>query len=180
MIKITKDKEPKAWTEYRNTDGADYKSIPELVESLSHEQGYICAYCMRRIPCKDVISNEDHRIEHILSREKHQDRKLDYNNMVICCPGHIGNEDHCDRLKKSKDISFSLFDENFIANLSYRTDGEIVSSNNLYNREINEVLNLNTSLLKANRKESWNSVVKELLKHKGDKSWNKAILNIQQ
>ncbi len=81
MIKITKRKEPKEWTEYRNTPGVDYQSIPELVDSLLQEQDYICAYCMRRIPCKDKLNmtestNEDHRIEHILSREKHSDQNF--------------------------------------------------------------------------------------------------------
>ena len=104
MIKIAKGKEPKEWTEYRNTPGVDYQSIPELVESLLKEQGYICAYCMRRIPHRDklykkdgikyVLTDEAHRIEHVLSRDNHPDKKLDYNNMVVCCPGHIGDEDH--------------------------------------------------------------------------------------
>ena len=42
MILITKNKEPKEWTEYRNTPGVDYQAIPELVQSLLKEQGYIC------------------------------------------------------------------------------------------------------------------------------------------
>lgn len=186
MIKITKTREPKEWTEYRNTPGVDYQSIPELVESLLKEQGYICAYCMRRIPHRDklykkdgknyVLTDEDHRIEHILSRDNHQDKKLSYDNMVICCPGHIGDSSHCDRLKDSNDVSFDLFDSNFIATLSYKTDGEIISSNALYNKEINEVLNLNTPLLKTNRKESWDSVRKELLSLMNGKPWNKAVI----
>ena len=177
MIKIIKDKESKEWEEYRNTEGVDYQSIPELVDSLLKEQGYICAYCMRRIPCKDNISNENHRVEHILSREKHPDKKLDYKNMVICCPGHIGEENHCDRLKGDRDISFNLFDENFIRTLSYKSDGKIISSNVTFDNEINEVLNLNTSLLKANRKEIWRVVTRELNTLKGDKPWNKTTLN---
>jgi uncharacterized protein (TIGR02646 family) len=162
--------------EYRTTPGVDYQSIPELVESLLKEQGYICAYCMRRIPCRDKISNEDHHIEHILSRDNHPDKKLDYHNMVICCPGHIGDKDHCDRLKGEKDVSFNLFDDQFIATLSYKTDGEIVSSNKQYNDEINDVLNLNTPLLKANRKDCWNGVVQNLVTLKKDKAWDKATL----
>lgn len=186
MIKITKHNEPKEWTEYKNTPGVDYQSIPELVDSLLREQGYICAYCMRRIPHRDklykknginfVLTDEDHRVEHILSREQHQDLKLSYENMVICCPGHIGSEDHCDRLKGKADVSFNLFDSAFISTLSYKTDGEIVSSNKQYNKEINEVLNLNTPLLRNNRKESWNKVIKEMIVQKGGKPWNKTVI----
>lgn len=57
MILITKNKEPKEWTEYRNTPGVDYQAIPELIQSLLKEQGYICAYCMRRIPKQDKLYN---------------------------------------------------------------------------------------------------------------------------
>lgn len=187
MIQIKKNEEPKAWVEYRNTPGVDYQSIPELVESLLKEQGYICAYCMRRIPHKDKLSkkdddncvytSEDHRIEHILSRSKHDDQKLNYNNMVICCPGHIGTEKHCDRLKGENDISFSPLDPHFIETLSYHTDGKIVSSDEQFDKEINEILNLNTSLLKANRKASWDAVITNIKSPKGDKSWNKATLS---
>lgn len=160
MILMKKRKEPDAWLKYRLTPGVDYQSIPELVESLYKEQGYICAYCMRRVPHRDSVSNEDHRIEHMLSREKHDDKKLDYNNMVICCPGHIGAEDHCDKKKGSDDISFSLLDSVFINSLSYSNDGSIKSSNDIYDKELNETLNLNTALLKANRK----SMIGELVK----------------
>ena len=187
MIQIKKNPEPRKWLEYRSTPGVDYQSIPELVDSLLEEQGYICAYCMRRIPCKDrlykrdgktfVHTNEDHRIEHMLSRENHQDKKLDYSNMVICCPGHIGNKEHCDRLKDSKDITFSPLDARFIETLSYKTDGTIVSSNESYDNEINEVLNLNTPILKENRKNTWEAVKKELIAQKGGRPWNKAVLS---
>lgn len=187
MILIRKNSEPKEWQEYRCTPGIDYQSIPALVDSLLEEQGYICAYCMRRIPCKDrlykkdgitfTLTDEDHRVEHILSRENHEDKKLVYSNMVICCPGHIGDEEHCDRLKGSNDITFSPLDRNFIATLSYKTDGGIVSSNKQYDKEINDILNLNTKLLKENRKNTWEAVKKELIAQNGGKPWNKAILS---
>lgn len=186
MIKISKNKEPKAWTSYRNTPGADYQAIPELVDSLLEEQGYICAYCMRRIPHKDRLykkdginfsfTDEDHRIEHILSRENHPDKKLRYDNMVICCPGHIGEEPHCDRLKGANDISSSPLRDDCIATISYRTDGTIVSSNSQYDDEINRVLNLNTPLLKRNRKESWKAVLKAILKEQKGKPLTPSIL----
>lgn len=96
--------------------------------------------------------------------------------MVICCPGHIGNEAHCDRLKGSNDISFSPLDPNFIATLSYRTDGTIISSNAQFNKEINEVLNLNTPLLKTNRKECWEAVKNQIVSKQRKQPWNRAIL----
>src|SRR5574344_2038901 len=117
MKKITKSKEPKQWELYRQTPGIDYQSIPELRASLLKEQGYICAYCMRRIPCKDSNSNEDIRIDHLSCRDNYPERKFDYNNMVICCPGAINNSFHCDKSKGNKDLSFTPFDNNFIDSL---------------------------------------------------------------
>lgn len=49
-------------------------------------------------------------------------------------------------------VSFSPFDENFISTLSYSGDGTIKSSNSVYDKELNDVLNLNVNILKANRK----------------------------
>ena len=156
MILINKNQEPKEWTEYCSTPGVTYQSIPELVDALLKEQGYICAYCMRRIPTKDKIegklTSEDHRIEHIKCRENHEDLQLKYNNMLICCPGHIGEDEHCDRKKGNQEISFSPLDSAFINTLTYTSNGIIASSNPVYNEEINSILNLNTPFLVLNRK----------------------------
>lgn len=187
MILIKKNKEPREWTKYKKTPGVDYQAIPELVQSLLKEQGYICAYCMRRIPKKDkiykkdgvnfVYTNEDHRIEHIKSREQHDNLKLDYTNMVVCCPGHIGTEDHCDRLKGAKDISFSPLDQQFIDTIKYSSDGTIISTNEAYNKEINDTLNLNTELLKKNRKAMLIEVITKInVNCKNGKNWDKKIM----
>lgn len=163
MRKIIKNKEPKEWTEYRLTPNVDYQSMPALRESLLQEQGYICAYCMRRIPHKDYNSNENSRIDHMLSRENHSDKKLEYQNMVICCPGAISDSFHCDKLKGEQDISFSLFDDLFISTLKYQTKtGKIESSNPVWDKEIDSILNLNNEILKANRLATLNGVIEAL------------------
>lgn len=164
MRKIIKNKEPQEWTEYRLTPDVDYQSIPQLRESLLKEQGYICAYCMRRIPHQDKNSNENSRIDHILSRDNHPNKKLDYQNMVICCPGAISKDFHCDKLKSEKDITFSLFDNSFVSTLKYYTkSGKIESSNPKWDKEINDILNINNALLKANRLEVINGVINVLM-----------------
>ena len=89
MRKINKGPEPVKWKQYCKTPGVKYQSIPELRDSLLKEQGYICAYCMRKIPHKDKNSTEDSRIEHIKCREKYPEEELAYSNMVICCPGRL-------------------------------------------------------------------------------------------
>ncbi len=106
MRKIDKRAEPREWKDYRKTPGARYQPFAYLVDALLNEQGYICAYCERRIPHQDVQQEENHRIEHLSSQKKSRevgdDSDLDYNNMVICCPGNISNDKkqyHCDKAK---------------------------------------------------------------------------------
>lgn len=178
MKKIVKFPEPREWEEYRNTPNATYKSIPELRDSLYKEQGYICAYCMRRIPCKDPNSTENHKIEHIQCRDNYAIRSLDYSNMIMCCPGNIGGSGlHCDSSKGNQDISFTPFDDHFIDTLSYNSkDGHIKSSNKKYDQEINEILNLNNYLLRINRKNTLDGVLRVLMKYNYSKSYMTRIL----
>ena len=177
MIKINKTKEPSSWTKHRLTEGATYEATSELREALLADQGYICAYCMRRIPVQDKGADETTRIEHIVPQSSlSREEAMDYRNMVICCPGAIQStskkECHCDRHKGEMSISFSPLDQNFIDTISYRNDGSIISSNQLHNQEINEVLNLNIGMLKANRK----AVRRQLIDSLGKKEWKKGDL----
>lgn len=72
--------------------------------------------------------------------------------MVICCPGAINNDFHCDKKKGEGDISFNLFNDFFFTTLSYKSrTGEIKSSDVECNCQINEMLNLNNRLLMRNR-----------------------------
>lgn len=165
MRKIIKQTEPREWTEYRSTSGVDYEAIPELRKSLLEEQGYICAYCMRRIPVKDKDSNEESRIDHLLSRKRHPDpeHKLGYTNMVICCPGAINSDFHCDKQKGENDLSFDLFNDHFFTTLSYKSKtGQIESSDVAYNGQMNNLLNLNNRLLMHNRQSALLGVISML------------------
>jgi uncharacterized protein (TIGR02646 family) len=190
MILIKKGQEPEEWRSYRLTPGVEFSPIPELRDSLYKEQGYICAYCMRRIPARDILNrgrngslertNEDHRIEHILCQDLHPDEQLNYKNLVICCPGHINGQDHCDRAKGNRDLSFSPMDKNFINTISYKTDGTIVSSDSDCNREMNEILNLNDEMLKSNRVSTWSGVLKQIQHSEFSKRLVRKMLNYYQ
>ena len=53
MIEIKKGKEPYELLSYRKKARANYDNMDckqTVLESLMREQGYLCAYCMRRIP----------------------------------------------------------------------------------------------------------------------------------
>ncbi len=170
MIKINKGIAPREWADYCRTPGVQYQAVPELRDALYKAQGYICAYCMRRIPVRDNNSNEDHRIDHIKCRKKHPADELHYSNMVICCPGAINGDPHCDKKKRDNDVTFDLFSDQFIQTLSYSTNtGEIKSTNSTWNDEINRFLNLNNSLLKANRRK----VIASIIEVFGERKWKK-------
>ena len=173
MIRINKGAEPRAWTEKKNTPGfTEYIPIPELREALLKEQGFICAYCMRRIPINDPNIAETSKIEHLKSRADRPDLQLSFSNMVVCCPGNIDNKSHCDKLKGGKNVNFDFFDSALQNSISYSTnDATIDSSNYKWNKEINELLNLNHSRLKQNRKNTLDGII-EAIKLKGWKSFN--------
>lgn len=177
MIKIKKGKEPREWTEYCSTPGVDFEGIKPLREALLQEQGYICAYCMRRIPNPDGNSNEETRIDHIKSQKDYPDLKLKYNNLVICCPGAINNDFHCDKKKEERAISFDLFSDQIVDTLSYRSDGRIESSNKVWDKEINDVLNLNNPMLMLNRKNVIAAIIDRMGKNK--KGWTAKELQEQ-
>lgn len=175
MRKIVKEPEPQAWREFRNTPGVLYEAKPELREALIREQGYICAYCMQRIS----LDRETH-IEHMKSRKEHPDLQLVYQNMVLCCAGNTKGHVHCDNCKGERNITFDLFSDMFINTLSYSVNANAVtikSCNPAWDKEINDILNLNCNVLKINRQQVLNAVITTL----GEKKdWNKNLRKLQQ
>jgi len=153
MIKINKGNEPATWTQKKETPGfVKYEPTDDLRKKLLKEQGSICAYCMREIPTKDKGVRETSKIEHVKSRDDRPDLQLDYNNMVICCPGYLNADAHCDKSKGKLSVTFSLFNNVFPDTISYSVkNGTISSGNTTWNKEINDMLNLNNSLLAYNR-----------------------------
>ena len=115
---------------------------------------------MRRIPAKDGKIDATSKIEHILSQENHKNLQMNYGNMVICCPGKMNDgELHCDSSKGENDLFCSPLSRTAMMTIQYNpSDGRIKSSNPNYDREINDVLNLNTQILMDNRSETWNAV----------------------
>lgn len=177
MIKINKKKEPIEWTKKKLTPNfTQYSAIPELRTALLKEQGYLCAYCMRRIPVKDFSETETSKIEHLKSRNNFPDLQLNYDNMVICCPGNINGNSHCDKSKGHDSLSFSPFDISVQSSITYGTkDGEIKSTNAIINDDINRFLSLNNTMLKANRIATLDGIRAILEKNK----WRKAQLEIK-
>lgn len=172
---IRKSAEPKEWIEYKNIPGVQFSGIPELQDSLYREQGYLCAYCERRIPAFDRISKEDHRIEHWHSRNLYPNEVFDYGNLLMCCPGHIGGgESHCDVRKANAVIDWSPLRQECADSIRYCNDGTIKSSNEVWDKELNEKLNLNQEKLKLNRAQTLQGVIDGIKSKRGKgSSWTR-------
>lgn len=163
MIQINKNmsNEPQKWVEYRNTPGVSYAPSTDLRNALLKEQGYICAFCMRGIPLnkKDPKENETSKIAHLETRTNKPDKALDYDNMVICCPGNIDGNAHCDKSQESNDVTLPIFRPQLQASITYGSyTGEIKSSDSSWNGQIQQLLNLNNALLKLNRLETLKAI----------------------
>lgn len=171
MKLIVKQTEPKEWTEYRKTPGAVYQSKKCLREALYREQGGICAYCMQRLKNEYAEKEGDleisNRVEHIKCRDNYPELQLDYQNMVLCCNGKTnGSIVHCDRKKGNKEISLSPLNSDFTDIISYKSNGTICISMSSWQKEMDEILNLNAGILKANRAAALKGVKKRLISKK--------------
>lgn len=147
MKQISKGREPKSLTEHR-ASGGTYKGWDngELRQQLLNEQGCICCYCMKRIPESDWPHS---KIEHVKSQKNHPDLQLNYHNLLIACTGNEGKTKFmqtCDTSKGDKDLSFNPSDKirNIELLIKYLPNGEIRSIDPLIDRELDDILHLNT------------------------------------
>lgn len=158
MRTIHKSKEPASLTQYRHTPGATYGALPteakrELRDALIAEQRGLCCYCMGRVSPEDVRC----RIEHWHSQTDYdyEEEQLSYGNLLAACHGSEGTADsHCDVHKGSQRLSRNpARPEHAVESLiRHLGDGTIQSSEPEFERELNDVLNLNAAILRANRR----------------------------
>lgn len=139
MKQIRKNKEPASLLEHR-ADQHSYENLNKLDTrmALLMEQGYICCYCMKRIPEKDI--NPGCKIEHFNCQDNHKDQELDYNNMLIACYGNEGSPEMiqtCDTFKQNKSLSISPASRqrNIEELIKYKPNGEIYSTD----EQLNEI-----------------------------------------
>lgn len=151
MIEIKKGKEPSALIAHRKTKHATYDNMPKevheaVLENLMQEQGYLCAYCMRRIPQKGKIPSAT--IEHWDPQSKTSNEKaLDYHNMLAVCSGNrgCGSEKYltCDARRKNKPLTVNPLNPLTLSSIQYKSDGRIFSNDSNINTDLNQTLNLN-------------------------------------
>ena len=172
MILISKGNEPKELTEYKSTPGASYEGFVQknVVKcQMLREQGYLCAYCMKRINVKD--SSIEHWKPQNPNTETAADVKgsLDYRNMLCVCDGNRGRKftvQTCDAHKGNTEIKANPQDPYTIDHIKYRSDGTIYSDDQDIDHDLNNVLNLNSeaAFLKQGRAELI-SALQEKMRH---------------
>lgn len=163
MKRIVKGNEPASLVEHRASQHASYENLKkdDVRTSLLKEQGNLCCYCMRRIP--ESEKNPGSKIEHFLSQEEHKGEELNYRNMLLACLGNEGSPKRlqtCDSFKGSSALSFNPSDNarNIEDLIGYKANGEIYSSDEQLNSDLDSVLNLNIKSLKDNRREIYLAV----------------------
>ena len=200
MKYIKKDikNEPETLRKYRETTpNASYNGFVDtdklLKKALLKEQGYICAYCMKRIR---LDLNEHFKpkieVEHYKSQENFPDKDLNYKNMLGVCNGNFGGIKHCDKsrdyIKNGETHSLELKRVNPLQKknsenlITYTLKGKIKSkSNNIdVEHDINEILNLNNKKLIKNRKQvlqTAKDVFEKNNPQKKDKQWTIRMFN---
>ncbi len=181
-IKKDKKNEPKTLKEYRETTpNAIYSGFGDknqlLKKALLKEQGYICAYCMKRISLERNEGKPKIEVEHYKSQEKYPKEDLNYMNMLGVCNGNSGDKEHCDKKKKEVELKIlNPLKKNINKNLiTYSLSGKIKSKSNNSNVESDiNLLNLNDDGLIKIRKgvlKNARDIFEKNNHKKKDKTW---------
>jgi hypothetical protein len=99
-------------------------------------------------------------------------RTLDYSNLLDACRGNEGQpraDQHCDTYKGDADLGRNPADPLLTIEelIGFLPDGKISSSDPIFDRELNDVLNLNAPILVNNRAAALRAF-KKLLRKRGN------------
>ena len=152
---------PRSLAEHRLRPGATYANYgqsEELRRALVAEQRGICCYCMSRVSAQWRAM----KVEHWRSQDRFPALQLEYGNLLGAClgnEGHLPEEQHCDTRTGNRDLSRNPARpaDRVEESIHYSGAGEIHSEDEVFDREINEVLNLNVFHLTQNRRKALES-----------------------
>lgn len=156
MRRITKGTEPNSLTQHRAQAHSDYDNYAHkdaLRAALVGEQRGLCCYCTGRIRA----GSTEMKIEHWQCQASYQDLQLAYGNLLGACLGGEGKspaEQHCDTRKASRDLKWNPANIAHVieSRVYFTSDGHIRSTDPEFDRQLDEVLNLNIAILRNNRK----------------------------
>lgn len=155
MRAIVKGIEPASLTTHRlgaHCDYGNYADKDGLREALVRDQRGLCCYCMGRIEA----TRASMKIEH-WQRQNATQRDLEYWNLLGSCLGGEGQPEvrqHCDTRKGEQHLKFNPANPDHLVEgrVHFELNGTIRSSDDDFDTQLNDVLNLNMQLLKNRRK----------------------------
>lgn len=162
---------------WENRDAATAQAIRE---ALLKEQGHLCAYCVRRI---GPTTANGMRVDHRIPQDADQSLILAWENLFGVCDGlsnHVppdafgtlGPSHHCDRSKGNSKIQISPTDVSCIRTLKYAEgSGLIISSDDRFKNELDEILRLNCPVLIRARKSFLAGLIQGLNRKFGSGEW---------
>jgi uncharacterized protein (TIGR02646 family) len=145
LLYIKKDHEPEALIQAKREGLRHYDDMTTEVkdivkDSLSAEQGGLCAYCMRRL-------RPDMQIEHYTPRSISDDATtIDYRNLLGVCPGNKGAAEKfqtCDAHRGNTPLTVDPLKLASVALVRYLPNGTIYSDDEDVNHDLQITLNLN-------------------------------------
>jgi uncharacterized protein (TIGR02646 family) len=180
MRAIQKQQEPIELTKYRQSDDVNksyehFREKDKIRAPLLAEQGHLCAYCMRR------IYEPSMKIEHWQAQSKSKQEKTDaeliYKNMLAVCQGnekkcHSEEPLCCDSSRGNRELKYNPANpaHRIESHIQYLGNGHIKSKDDEFDKQLNNVLNLNYQRLKDNRIAIVDSVNKVLNRQAGTRT----------
>jgi uncharacterized protein (TIGR02646 family) len=169
MRTIHKIIEPTSLTQHRNSAHADYANYAHkdvLRAFLLKEQRGLCCYCLSRISA----DGQKMKIAHWHSQTKHPGEQLDYANLLAACKGNEGQprkQQHCDTMQGDRDLSRNPANPTHHVEdlIRFEGDGRVTSTDQEFDAEINDILNLNLQKLVNQRKARLDGFTAALPKH---------------
>ncbi len=152
------ENEPVSLKEKRSTPGATYDACnkDDIRLALLPEQGYLCAYCIRRISNeRDELAQPLTTIEHYEAQSTDENLRMNFMNMLGVCrggsdlPKHL---QHCGQNRGNAPLKIDPRKKESEHWVLYETSGKVYSKDAQVNHDLQVTLNLNTPGLVKNRK----------------------------
>lgn len=187
MLYIQKRTEPRELTQAKRLGLSHYDDMTTDVKdvvrhSLAEEQGYICAYCMKRIDLQ-TMQIEHYRAQNAPSGTYDAASTVDYGNMLGVCPGNKNsglphNGLTCDQHRGNTPLTVDPLKKWTIDQISYTSDGKIFSQDERINHDLDVILNLNCvqAYLPKGRKDALDSLKNKIHRDCAGGTANKAYL----
>jgi hypothetical protein len=120
------------------------------------------------------------KIEHFQSQHQFPELQLNFNNLLASCKGNEKSDFkkfHCDNSKGDKFMSLNPTDESMMCQIKFGRNVQISMENSLFQKEIDDILNLNVETLRMQRQSVYKGVTRFLHKEFGGTNPTKAVLN---